>query len=133
MWWARTWSGILEGDGAMARFAIVRIEDLVLPDPSAPGAASLDVLSCVARQVHGMKGYTQGAAVRALGTMHSHSASYGGGDLTEAAKLRLSKKFAAAVERNPQVGRIAGALGYGHTFGGGGKKVESVKMSPHVC
>ena len=82
--WARTWSGILEGDGAMARFAIVRIEDLVVPDPSAPGAASLDVLSCVTRQVHGMKRFTLGAAAHALGTMHSHSSSYGGGYLTHA-------------------------------------------------
>ena len=131
-WWASTWSRILEGDGAMARFAIVRIEDLVLPDPTARGAASVDVLACVTRQVHGMKGYTLPTAVRALGTMHNHSASYGGSDLTKAARLRLEQKFADTVERSPQVGRIAEALGYGLTYGGG-RKAEGVRMSPHVC
>ena len=53
--------------------------------------------------------------------------------LTEAAKREREHNFAAVVERSSQVGRIAGALGYGLTSGGGGKKVESVKMSPHVC
>ena len=52
MGWASTWLDILEGDGA-TRFVIVRIEDLVLPDPQpdprrgdGSSVSSLSVVQC---------------------------------------------------------------------------------------
>jgi len=109
-WWARVWLNFLEGDGAMERLAVVRIEDLVMPDPGAE-SQSLQILSCIARQIK--NGTSSGQdAVRELSTMHTFTDSYMGSGLDTHDKAVRERQFARAFENNHDVAKAARMLGY---------------------
>lgn len=57
-WWANTWNMVLDGYEANPNFAVVRIEDLVLPNPKESNS-SREVLRCVMRHV-GLKEKPEG-------------------------------------------------------------------------
>jgi len=107
-WWAHTWTGVLEGDGAMERTVVVRIEDLVLPSLD----TSLGVLGCVTKQIWGLGAYGRDVARDALIYSHSFNASYGGGKLALKEKLKTESEFAAVANGSPELTRISRALGY---------------------
>uniref|UniRef100_A0A7S1WWR6 Protein-tyrosine sulfotransferase n=1 Tax=Alexandrium catenella TaxID=2925 RepID=A0A7S1WWR6_ALECA len=59
-WWAKVWNMVLDEYEGSSQFAIVRIEDLVAPDPGSSNS-SREVLKCVLRYV-GLKEQPEGIA-----------------------------------------------------------------------
>ena len=93
-WWASTWSDILEGDGAK-RFVIVRIEDLVLPEPRADGA-SMAVVHCLAKHAK-LGDINTTTALSELQVMHGFAGSYGGSRHSSSTRQALITRTAPYV------------------------------------
>lgn len=110
-WWAGFWRDLFLGDGSMTRFLVIRIEDLVTPNPKR-SSTSINALGCIARQL-GMK-YSREPAVQALSEMHVHASSYlGTKRLMEAPNQTRAAISAVAAPGRTHLHTIMQLLGYG--------------------
>mmetsp|Transcript_150035 Transcript_150035/g.264810 ORF Transcript_150035/g.264810 Transcript_150035/m.264810 type:complete len:367 (+) Transcript_150035:77-1177(+) len=110
--WTRAMTQIMDLYEEDPRFQIVRVEDLVMPDP-ATDESSARVLACLA-EFAGLPPPSPDASRAVLTEMHKHRGSYMGqhGGLDSDSRAVLEWDVAARLEAQPQLARLMKRLGY---------------------